>query len=72
MDLACCLEALEQALQRGRPEMFKTDQGAQFTGVACAEWQQQGGVRISIDGRGRALDHVLVERFWRSVKYEEV
>lgn len=72
MDMAFCLEALDQALQRGRPEIFNTDQGAQFTSVAFTERRQQGGVRISMDGRGRALENVFVKRLWRSVKYEEV
>jgi putative transposase len=72
MDVTFCLEALEQALQHGRPEIFNTDQGAQFTSVAFTERLQKGGVRISMDGRGRALDNVFVERLWRSVKYEEV
>jgi putative transposase len=72
LDVAFCVEALEQALSQGQPEIFNTDQGAQFTSVAFTERLQQGGVRISMDGRGRALDNVFVERLWRSVKYEEV
>jgi putative transposase len=72
MDVACCVEALEQALRQGHPAIFKTDQGAQLTSLAFTERLQQGGVRISMDGRGRALDHVCVERLWRSVKSEEV
>jgi putative transposase len=72
LDNAFCLEALETALRRGRPESFNTDQGAQFTSGAFTERLQQGGIQISMDGRGRALDNVFVERLWRSVKYEEV
>ena len=72
MDVAFCVEALDQALSQGQPEIFNTDQGAQFTSVAFTERLQKGGVRISMDGRGRALDNVFVERLWRSVKYEEV
>lgn len=72
MDVAFCVEALEQALRRGQPEIFNTDQGAQFTSAAFTERLQKGGVRISMDGRGRALDNVFVERLWRSVKQEEV
>jgi putative transposase len=72
MDVAFCLEALEEALHQGQPEIFNTDQGAQFTSVAFTERLQTGGVRISMDGRGRVLDNVFVERLWRSVKYEEV
>jgi len=72
MDVAFCVEALEQALRQGQPEIFNTDQGAQFTSRAFTERLQKGGVRISMDGRGRALDNVFVERLWRSVKYEDV
>jgi putative transposase len=67
-----CLEALERALRGGRPEIFNTDQGAQFTSRAFTERLRQGEIQISMDGRGRALDNVFVERLWRSVKYEEV
>ena len=72
MAVLFCLEALEQALSRGRPEIFSTAQGAQLTSQECTARLQQGGVRISMDGRGRALDHVCIERLWRSVKPEEV
>jgi putative transposase len=72
MDVLFCLEALEQALSRGRPEVFNTDQGAQFTSQEFTARLQEGGVRISMDGRGRALDNVFIERLWRSVKQEEV
>jgi putative transposase len=72
MDVPFCLEALEQALARGQPEIFNTDQGAQFTSQAFTARLQKGGMQISMDGRGRALDNVFVERLWRSVKYEEV
>jgi putative transposase len=72
MDRAFCVEALERALEHGRPEMFNTDQGVQFTSQAFTARLKEGGIRISMDGRGRALDNVFVERLWRSVKYEEV
>jgi putative transposase len=72
MDRAFCVEALEQALGHGRPEMFHTDQGVQFTSQGFTARLKDGGIRISMDGRGRALDNVFVERLWRSVKYEEV
>jgi putative transposase len=72
MDLAFCVEALDRALERGRPEVFNTDQGVQFTSQAFTARLKEGGIRISMDGRGRALDNVFVERLWRSVKYEEV
>jgi putative transposase len=72
MDVAFGVEALEQALGQGRPEIFNTDQGVQFTSQAFTARLKEGGIRISMDGRGRALDNVFVERLWRSVKYEEV
>lgn len=67
-----CREALEEALSRARPEIFNSDQGVQFTSPAFTSILQQHGVAISMDGRGRALDNVFVERLWRTVKYEEV
>lgn len=67
-----CLEALEEALAVGRPEIFNTDQGVQFTSQAFTGRLEEAGIQISMDGRGRALDNVFVERLWRSVKYEEV
>jgi putative transposase len=72
MDVEFCVEALEQALRHGQPEIFNTDQGAQFTSVAFTERLKKGGIRISMDGRGRALDNIFVERLWRTVKSEEV
>jgi putative transposase len=72
LDVVLCVEALEQAIRHGPPEVFNTGQGAQFTSLAFTERLKTGGSRISMDGRGRALDNVFVERLWRSVKYEEV
>src|ERR671932_1517769 len=72
LDGSFCLEALENALRGGRPEIFNTDQGAQFTSRAFTERLRRGGIQSSMDGRGRALDNVFVERLWRTVKYEEV
>jgi putative transposase len=72
MDTSFCLDALEDALRKGRPEIFNTDQGAQFTSTAFTDKLEAAGVRISMDGRGRWLDNVFVERLWRSLKYEEV
>jgi putative transposase len=72
LEVGFCLEVLEAALARGRPEIFNTDQGAQFTSPAFTGRLLAAGVPISMDGRGRALDNVFVERLWRSVKYEEV
>jgi putative transposase len=67
-----CIDALDEALSRSRPEIFNTDQGAQFTATAYTSRLESHGVAISMDGRGRALDNVFVERLWRSIKYEEV
>jgi putative transposase len=67
-----CLEALDEALVRGRPEIFNTDQGAQFTAQEYTGRLEEAGIKVSRDGRGRALDNVFVERLWRSVKYEDI
>lgn len=74
MEVCFCLEALERALEGGRrPEVFNSDQGAQFTSRSfTGRLEREGGIAISMDGRGRALDNIFVERLWRSVKYEEV
>ena len=72
LDGQFCRDALEGALATGRPEIFNTDQGAQFTSDAFTALLRTAGVQISMDGRGRARDNVFVERLWRSVKYEEV
>ena len=73
MDSAFCVEALEEALARyGAPEIFNTDQGAQFTSEAFTDVLKTHGVAISMDGKGRWLDNVFVERLWRSVKYEDI
>jgi putative transposase len=67
-----CLEALDEALLRATPEIFNSDQGSQYTAEAFTSRLEACGVAISMDGRGRAIDNVFVERLWRSVKYEEV
>jgi len=73
MDASFCLAALEEALARyGRPEIFNTDQGSQFTGAAVTGALIAAGVRVSMDGRGRWMDNVFIERVWRSLKYEDV
>ena len=72
LDSDFCVAALEEALGRSRPEIFNTDQGVQFTSREFTGRLQEAAVSISMDGRGRALDNVFVERLWRSVKYEEV
>jgi len=72
MDSSFCVSALSWALQAGRPEIFNSDQGAQFTCDEFTGHLAKHGIAISMDGRGRALDNVFVERLWRTVKYEEV
>lgn len=68
-----CIEALDEALRRhGLPEVFNSDQGSQFTSEAFTDRLLRQGVRISMDGRGRAFDNIFIERLWRTVKYEEV
>ena len=71
MDAGFCVAALEEALARfGRPEIFNTDQGSQFTSLAFTSVLRDAEVRISMDGRGRWMDNVFIERLWRSLKYE--
>ena len=71
MDVGFCIEALEEALARyGKPEIFNTDQGSQFTSVAFTQVLKDACVQISMDGRGRWMDNVFIERLWRSLKYE--
>lgn len=72
LDVNFCLEALEQALRMGHPEIFNSDQGVQFTSREFTRQLEASQIRISWDGRGRALDNIFLERLWRSVKYEEV
>jgi putative transposase len=72
MEVGFCLEALNDALSRAQPEVFNSDQGAQFTSHDFTGRLESAGIRISMDGRGRALDNVYIERLWRTVKYEEV
>ena len=72
LDADFCIEALEEALGQGRPEVFNTDQGGQFTSEAFTGLLEREGVRVSMDGKGRYSDNIFVERLWRTVKYEEV
>jgi len=67
-----CIEVLEKALERGNPEIFNTDQGSQFTSDDFTNVLKDRGIRISMDGKGRALDNIFTERLWWSVKYEDV
>ena len=72
LDTSFCLEALDRALRVTPPEIFNHDQGVQFTSTEFTNRLKAADIRISWDGRGRALDTIFVERLWRSVKYEEV
>jgi putative transposase len=73
METTFCVEALQEALSRfGKPEIFNTDQGAQFTADSFTRILRDCGIKISMDGKGRCIDNVFVERLWRSLKYEEV
>ena len=72
MDVNFCVETLKDALRKGNPEIFNTDQGSQFTSEAFTGILLDQGIQVSMDGKGRYLDNIFVERLWRSVKYEEV
>jgi putative transposase len=72
LDGSFCLEMLDEALSLGRPEVFNTDQGVQFTQEAFTSRLLSAALAVSMDGKGRCLDNVFVERLWRSVKYEEI
>jgi putative transposase len=73
IDSGFCVAALEEALKRhGRPKIFNTDQGSQFTSAVFTGKLEAAGVAISMDGRGRFMDNIFIERLWRSIKYEEV
>lgn len=72
MEVDFCVEALRRAFRRGRPEVFNSDQGAQFTSETFTGELKARGIAVSMDGRGRCLDNIFIERLWRSLKYEEV
>ena len=72
LDVGFCIDALEEALQKGKPKIFNTDQGSQFTSLEFTNILIAHGIDISMDGKGRALDNIFVERLWRSVKYEDI
>ena len=73
MDASFCVEALQEAISRfGLPEIFNSDQGSQFTSADFTEVLPEAGVKISMDGKGRCIDNVFVERLWRSLKYEDI
>lgn len=72
LDVYFCLEALNNALKKGKPEIFNTDQGSQFTSRDFSGTIIQNQVKMSMDSKGRALDNICIERFWRSLKYEDI
>ncbi len=72
MEVDFCVEALKGALRKGRPEIFKSDQGSQFTSEKFRGELEKRGIAISMDGRGRCFDNIFLERLWRSLKYEEI
>ena len=72
LEMDFCLDALRRALRRGKPAIFNTDQGSQFTSEKFTGELEAKGIAVSMDGRGRCLDNIFVERLWRSLKYEEV
>ena len=72
LEADCCVDALQEALEQGQPEVCNTDQGSQFTSLEFTQVLQEHGVKISMDGKGRYTDNIFVERLWRTLKYEEV
>lgn len=72
LDKEFCLEALDEALENGLPDIFNTDQGSQFTSIAHTKMLKKAGIKISMDGRGRVFDNILIERLWRSLKYQDI
>lgn len=72
LDVGFCVDALCRALQRGQPLIFNTDQGAQFTARAFTTAVEAAGIAVSMDGRGRVMDNIFIERLWRTVKYEDL
>jgi len=72
LDTVFCVNALQAALKLGTPEIFNTDQGSQFTSNLFTAEILKSGIQVSMDGRGRDFDNIFIERFWRTVKYEEV
>lgn len=72
LDSGFCVRALPAALERRRPEIFNTDQGCQYSSTSFTPVREQAQVKIRMDGKGRAFDHLMIERLWRTVNYEEV
>lgn len=72
LDVHFCLAALDKALRQGKPQIFNTDQGSQFTSISFTEKVINNKIQMSMDSKGRALDNIFIERFWRSLKYEDI
>ena len=72
LDVYFCIEALDRALREGKPKIFNTDQGSQFTSIKFTEKVISNNIRLSMDSKGRALDNIYIERFWRTLKYENI
>ena len=72
LDVGFCLNALDKALRKGKPEIFNTDQGSQFTSESFVNRVLSNDIRLSMDSKGRALDNIFIERLWRSLKYEDI
>jgi putative transposase len=72
LDVSFCLTALDRAMAQARPLIFNSDQGSQFTSLDFTRRLERAGVRISMDGRGRAFDNIFIERLWRTLKYENI
>jgi len=72
LDVSFCAETLEKALEKNRPSIFNTDQGSQYTSNTFTDILKSNNIEISMDGKGRALDNIMIERFWKSVKYEYI
>ncbi len=72
LDVSFCVETLEKALEKNKPEIFNTDQGSQYTSSVFVNILKSNDIKISMDGKGRAIDNILIERFWKSIKYEYV
>ena len=72
LEVDFCMEALEKAFVINKPEILNTDQGSQFTSDAFTSELEKHGIKVSMDGKGRCMDNIFTERFWRSLKYEEV
>ena len=72
LDVSFCVETLEKALEKNKPQIFNTDQGSQYTSNIFTDILKSNHIEISMDGKGRAIDNIMIERFWKSIKYEYI